>query len=336
MSLPEISFDVNEFGPDPLMEIDIRPDGRLEPVVELPAARNPARVYLASLSNGSQPTMRRALDLSAGILTHYRCNHWNCPWWLLRKAHTNALRAWLAQNLNYRTGNKILSAVRGTLRAAWDMEQISTDDYMRAISVKGIKGTGKEQAAGRALSPGEIMALLNACRLDPTPAGARDAAIIGLGVRCGLRRSEIADLQLSDINGDQVSVHGKGNKARTVYIEFGLDDAIADWLAARGRHDGPLFLQVRQGGTVLPSGMSDAAIYDALAKRAKEAGVKDFSPHDLRRTFAGDLLDAGVDLSTVQKLMGHVSASTTAGYDRRGERAKKEAATRLHFPWRIS
>lgn len=333
MSLPEIIFDVNEFGPDLLMDIDIRPDGRLEPVMELPAALNPARVYLASLSNGSQPTMRRSLDLSAEVLTHRRCDHHNCPWWLLRKAHTNALRAWLAQNLHYRTGNKVLSAVRGTLRAAWDMEQISTDDYMRAVSVKGIKGSGPEQATGRALSAGEIVALLNACRNDPTAAGPRDAAIIGMGVSCGLRRTEIAELQLNDIDDDRVSVHGKGNKTRSVYLNSGVFDALADWLFVRGRQEGPLFLQIRQGGTIMSASLSDAAIYDVLSKRAQQAGVKDFSPHDLRRTFAGDMLDAGADISTVQRLMGHASASTTAGYDRRGERAKKEAAGRLHLPW---
>jgi len=334
MSLTELSFDVNEFGPDPLMEIDIRPDGRLEPVAELPAARNPARVYLASLSNGSQPTMRRSLDLSAGVLTHYRCDHQNCPWWLLRKAHTNALRAWLAQNVHYRTGNKVLSAVRGTLRAAWEMEQMSTDEYMRAVSIKGIKGSTPDQSVGRALSTGEVLALLAACQSDMTAAGPRDAAILGMGVRCGLRRAEIADLQLSDIDGDRVSIqHGKGNKTRIVYLATGVGDALIDWMAARGLQDGYLFLQIRKGGEILSAGMSAAAIYDALAKRAKQAGVKKFSPHDLRRTFAGDMLDAGADISTVQRLMGHANTATTAGYDRRGERAKRDAAGRLHLPW---
>ena len=57
-----------------------------------------------------------------------------------------------------------------------------------------------------------------------------------------------------------------------------------------------------------------------------------FTPHDLRRTFAGEMLDAGVDLVTVQKLMGHASPVTTSRYDRRDEKTKMEAATKIHFP----
>jgi integrase len=117
-------------------------------------------------------------------------------------------------------------------------------------------------------------------------------------------------------------------------VPAGLDLALADWLRVRGAAPGALFAPVNKGGAVQPGGISDAAIYDALQKRAEQAGVLHFTPHDLRRTYIGDLLDAGADLATVQRLAGHSQANTTAGYDRRGERAKREAAARLHMAWK--
>ena len=57
-----------------------------------------------------------------------------------------------------------------------------------------------------------------------------------------------------------------------------------------------------KGGTILASGLSDQAVYAILKKRGETAGLSSFTPHDIRRTFAGDLLDAGVDLVTVQML----------------------------------
>jgi integrase len=80
--------------------------------------------------------------------------------------------------------------------------------------------------------------------------------------------------------------------------------------------------------------LTPPAIYGVLTKRTAEAGINPLSPHDLRRTFVGDLFDAGVDLSGALAIAGHASPLTTARYDRRGE-ATRANVERLFFPYCI-
>ena len=77
--------------------------------------------------------------------------------------------------------------------------------------------------------------------------------------------------------------------------------------------------------------MHPDSVWRMLQNRADQAVLESFSPHDFRRTFCSDLLDAGVDIVTVQKLAGHASPVTTAKYDRRGEETKRRAVQNLKF-----
>jgi integrase len=77
-----------------------------------------------------------------------------------------------------------------------------------------------------------------------------------------------------------------------------------------------------------------SALRGVLSKeRGRKAGIQPPAPHDLRRTWTGDLLEAGVDLATVQKMAGHGSVSTTGRYDRREHRVQRTAAAQLHVPY---
>jgi integrase len=100
--------------------------------------------------------------------------------------------------------------------------------------------------------------------------------------------------------------------------------------------DGALFYPTRKGGKIEARRMTDQAVLDILRQRGKEANLTSFSPHDFRRMFISNLLDRGADIATVQKLAGHASPVTTARYDRRGEAAKRKAASLLHTPYAAS
>lgn len=78
--------------------------------------------------------------------------------------------------------------------------------------------------------------------------------------------------------------------------------------------------------------MSDQAIYNVVKKREREAGVQSCTPHDFRRTFGTELLRQGVDLPTVQRLMGHADPSTTSRYDVRESEEDRRATRGLHLP----
>lgn len=307
-------------------------------VVTYPSAdQNPALVYLASLGQGSRRAIRQALDTIADILTAGRCDYVSLPWGELGYQHTQAARAALMERYSPSTVNKHLSALRGVLKAAWRLGYMSAEEYQRAVDVQSVKAERPDQAAGRALHPGEILALINACNNDPSPVGVRDAAIIGLMYSGGLRRAEIAGLALENYNPatNALTVKGKRNKTRIIPLDNGALDALNDWLTLRGWKPGALFWRGYKGGGLGEGeGLTDQAVYGILVKRAGEAGLDNLTPHDLRRTFAGDLLDAGVDLATVSKLMGHSDPQTTAGYDRRGERAKRAAVGKLQLPYR--
>ncbi|MDQ6669301.1 MAG: tyrosine-type recombinase/integrase [Chloroflexota bacterium] len=167
--------------------------------------------------------------------------------------------------------------------------------------------------------------------------GTRDAAILAVLYGAGLRRAEAVGLDLGDYDWRKgtLKVHGKGNKERVAYVGAGGRAAIEDWLELRGATAGPLFWPVHRSGHIGPGRRLTAqAVLYLARRRADDAHIDAFSPHDFRRSFVSDLLDAGVDLSSVQQLAGHAQVQTTARYDRRGDEAKAEAAKQLHVPYR--
>ena len=298
----------------------------------LPQKRNPALVYLSSL----QPKGRRSMTSSLEQIAKM-CGFTlrTMPWQKLKYEHVQAIVTKLSEILAPATTNKAIAAIRGTMKAAWRLELISADDYARVHDVHLVKGS--RLPTGRQLSDGEIFALFSRTARDQSPSGIRDLAILSLSYAAGLRRAEVASLNLDQLKEEEdfiaVQLIGKGNKERIVYLTNGGRDFLKAYLTFRGSEPGALFYAGRKSGKLIKGQrITDQGIYGILKKRAGEANVKNVSPHDLRRTFVSNMLDLGIDLTTVSFLAGHSNVQTTAKYDRRGEAAKKEAARALRIP----
>src|SRR5690349_18630991 len=186
----------------------------------LPLDQNAAAVYIASLpADTGKRSQAQALRV---IAQFFGASLSSLDWGSLRYQHTAAVRAHLSTVYAPATANKMLSALRQTLKQAWLLGQMSVDDYMRAAKLEPV--TGETEPAGRYLSRDEIKSMMDACRLDTnTAAGIRDRAMIALMYIALLRREEVAKLSLSDYisSTGELRVNGKRSKERTDYIANG-------------------------------------------------------------------------------------------------------------------
>lgn len=142
----------------------------------------------------------------------------------------------------------------------------------------------------------------------------RDYCILCIFLNCGLRISEIVGLNLADIRSDHLRVFGKGSKERVVYLNDATAQAINDYLAVRKgmRAEDPnaLFLSARRNR------VSREAVHSMVKKSLLRAGLdaEKYSAHKLRHTAATLMLKNGVDVRTLQELLGHENLNTTQIY----------------------
>lgn len=302
-------------------------------IVTSSATPSPALVYLARLSPSGRRSQLHALTTMASILSNSAQDAVGLPWAQLRYEHTQALRTALSERYAASTVKRCLAALRGVLRECFQLGLMDADALQRASKLAPIKASPLPK--GRALPNGEIRSMFMTCLEDTTPAGVRDAALFAVLYGAGLRRAELVGLDLDDYTADDGGIrvrHGKGDKARITYLPQSLRALVGRWIALRGTMAGPLFYPVQKNGRITTGRLGESSVQWILHERATVAGVADFSPHDLRRTYISNLLDAGADISTVQKLAGHANVTTTQRYDRRGEVSKRAAAERLYVP----
>ena len=146
------------------------------------------------------------------------------------------------------------------------------------------------------------------------PNSKRDYAILMLFLNCGIRRSELVGLNLSDVYEDRIRVIGKGNKERIVYFGTPCRKALDVYLAERNKKilsDNRALFGSRNGNRI-----SVEAVHRLVKKALLQAGLDStqFSAHKLRHTAATMMLSGGVDVKTVQEVLGHENLNTTQIY----------------------
>jgi len=325
----------NTFSRDNVRELDsVVTTCSLKLAKPIPLTQHPAAVYLAGLSEGSRPTMRWTLNAIAQLLTDGECDALALDWSKLRYQHTASVRVALMERYARATACKMLCALKRVLKEATRLGLLGIEDYLRAVDLPRLD-LPPSGLRGRALASFEIVALMDACQPTvPAAIDIRDAALIAV-LCCGLRRKEVVSLKLKDFapNSGALSIHNSKRGAyRIVYLPPDAGAFVKDWIEVRGSEPGALFCPLYTSDKIKLRPMSADAVFRMVRKRGKEAGLDLFSPHDFRRTFCSDLLDAGVDIVTVAKLAGHSKTEITAKYDRRGEETKRQAMQKLSIP----
>ncbi|MGM9522101.1 MAG: tyrosine recombinase XerC [Oscillospiraceae bacterium] len=156
----------------------------------------------------------------------------------------------------------------------------------------------------------------------------RDFCILTIFLNCGLRISELVGLNISDVHEDHLVVMGKGGKERVVYLNDACVEAINDYLLVRrsiAAVDGKaLFLSSRR------TRISTSMVHALVKKHLAAAGIDStkYSSHKLRHTAATLMLHNGVDVRTLQELLGHEHLNTTEIYTHVESEGLREAAAR--------
>ncbi|MBU6500490.1 MAG: tyrosine-type recombinase/integrase [Patescibacteria group bacterium] len=159
----------------------------------------------------------------------------------------------------------------------------------------------------------------------------RDKAILEVFFSTGLRLSELCNLsRYIDLKRGELSVRGKGDKLRVVFLSDSAREAMQKYIAKRTDTEESLFISLTKAGKGMGK-ITQRSVQRMIESRAKEAGIqKKIHPHQLRHSFATDLLVNGADLRSVQELLGHANIATTQVYTHLTNKELREIHKTFH------
>ena len=199
-----------------------------------------------------------------------------------------------------------IATIRSFYKYLTNKAKLITENPMQDLDSPRVK-----KSLPRYLDLAESIQLLEAV---DAPNKERDYCILTLFLNCGLRISELVGLNLTDVRGEQLRVLGKGNKERIIYLNDACQQSIEDWKAVRSHmaaaDKNALFLTRKH------TRMTTDAVHYMVKQRLKKAGLDStqYSSHKLRHTAATLMLQHGVDVRTLQEVLGHEHLNTTQIY----------------------
>jgi integrase len=208
-----------------------------------------------------------------------------------------------------------LAAIRKLALEASDNGLLDTNIAAAVCRVRGPRRLGRR--VGNWLNGNQAADLIKAPP-EETRKGSRDRAILAVAVGCGLRRSEIAALNLShlQLRGDRwiiADLVGKHRRTRSVPIPTWVKERLDPWLAQAAMETGRVFRSINKADVIIGDRMSSQAVYEVIKTYGSRLSLA-IAPHDLRRTFAKLAYASDRRIEQIQYSLGHSSASTTAIY----------------------
>lgn len=275
----------------------------------IPAVIDAYEAYLI-LERGLSDNTREAYVRDVGKLVRYL----EIEKVTLREVTTDTLRAFAADlfdlGISPRTQARIVSGIKSFFRF------LKLEGYLDSNPSLLLESPALRRHLPEVLRLDEIDAMIGAIDMEKAE-GQRNRAIMETLYGCGLRVSELINLEISKLYFDEqfIMVHGKGDKERIVPISPQAIREIKDYLPDRAQlpvkrgEENILFLN-RRGHR-----LTRVMIFYIIKQLAEAAGIrKEVSPHTLRHSFATHLLEGGANLRAIQQMLGHEDISTTEIY----------------------
>lgn len=234
--------------------------------------------------------MSDSLNRIAHLLSRGEETALTFDWSSVAREDTRWLYSHLMDSYAPKSVSKMLVALRGVLGTALRLGRISLTAYKEAVDFPPVKI--EKRPTRRRVQADEIDRLFSVCSEDKSAAGIRDLAIIVLLYVGRLRRSQIVALNTRDYDARGKILTVKSSNS-TFHHSFELTQksaaALDAWLSLRGKSIGPVFYPINKSGQLIRRRMSDTAVRKILQKRAKQAGIAQVTPNDLRFARVADI-----------------------------------------------